>query len=316
MSLFQLKDWWSTKIGENEEFDGNHLATGHLNSDIPEENYIIIGSYLGYLRIYNPSEGNFKIEQLLFEKNFECPIIQILVGKFNPTSMNELCVAVLFFKKIEIYSFTFSKNGVQEKKVSQNNLKRNAYRMINGNFGGAKNFQNICIESCDGMLMIYEQDKLSFLVQIDNFILPSPLEYFPVIDSFILQNSCCELESFKYATISTNYSETNNEAIQSDWSLNLGEQAQKIEKFKKNKNVCDLIVLTESMIFIISQNGSINKQKKLEYQASTFIVYNENNKLGHDSATGETIPAIFLIVSSFTHHIMIYKDFELLWAAK
>ena len=35
-----------------------------------------------------------------------------------------------------------------------------------------------------------------------------------------------------------------------------------------------------------------------------------------DSDTGKMIKPFSCIISSFTHHLMVYKEFNLIWAAK
>lgn len=87
MSLFKVRDLWSTQCGKDELFDCNSL----LASDILGQNYdfIIVGSHSGCLRIYSPqfvsqSEeyGNFKPIDLLIEIQLDQPILQLAIGKF------------------------------------------------------------------------------------------------------------------------------------------------------------------------------------------------------------------------------------------
>ena len=83
MSIFQTKAWWSTKVGANEEFDHNHLCLAELNPSEPNQSYIIIGSFSGFLRIYDPKRRNYKIEDLIYETDLKNPIIQIITGRFT-----------------------------------------------------------------------------------------------------------------------------------------------------------------------------------------------------------------------------------------
>ena len=53
MSIFQNKEWWSTRVGENEEFDPNHLCVANIDNSENDET-IIVGSYSGKLRLYKP----------------------------------------------------------------------------------------------------------------------------------------------------------------------------------------------------------------------------------------------------------------------
>jgi hypothetical protein len=54
MSIFQNKEWWSTKVGENEEFDPNHLCVANINNSDKLDQVIIVGSYQGKIRVYSP----------------------------------------------------------------------------------------------------------------------------------------------------------------------------------------------------------------------------------------------------------------------
>jgi len=54
MSIFQNKEWWSTRVGENEEFDPNHLCVANIDNAQNATQKIIVGSYSGKLRVYKP----------------------------------------------------------------------------------------------------------------------------------------------------------------------------------------------------------------------------------------------------------------------
>ena len=82
MSIFQNKTWWSTKVGENEEFDPNHLCVCSINPKTPEDQVIIVGSFSGKIRVFKPQKRDFKLSDQLFAKDFKEPILQILCGRF------------------------------------------------------------------------------------------------------------------------------------------------------------------------------------------------------------------------------------------
>ncbi|ESP00953.1 hypothetical protein LOTGIDRAFT_176459, partial [Lottia gigantea] len=71
---------------------------------------IIIGSFHGILRIYNPHPkktesgwSGFKTEDVIVEQAFQQPILQVEVGKFSSvTESNQL--AVLHPRKLAVYS--------------------------------------------------------------------------------------------------------------------------------------------------------------------------------------------------------------------
>lgn len=43
MSIFQIKEVWSAKVGNGEEFDGNSVCLGNIDNAQPAENKIIVG---------------------------------------------------------------------------------------------------------------------------------------------------------------------------------------------------------------------------------------------------------------------------------
>lgn len=86
MSLFKARECWITQCSIDENFDVGNLLVATLNSD---NDYIIIGSHSGVLRVYQPSllrnndeklEG-YKPTDLLIEKQLPCPILQICRGR-------------------------------------------------------------------------------------------------------------------------------------------------------------------------------------------------------------------------------------------
>lgn len=64
--------------------------------------------------------------------------------------------------------------------------------------------------------------------------------------------------------------------------------------------------------------GRIRSQKKLDYPAASVVVnnYPEGREEVQDPASNETLTSLNLLISSFTHHLMVYREFRLNWAAK
>ncbi|KAJ7401328.1 protein PTHB1 isoform X3 [Pitangus sulphuratus] len=59
----------------------------------------------------------------------------------------------------------------------------------------------ICIQSMDGMLMLFEQESYAFGRFLPGFLLPGPLAYSSRTDSFITVSSCQQVESYKYQVL-------------------------------------------------------------------------------------------------------------------
>ncbi|KRX10421.1 hypothetical protein PPERSA_10520 [Pseudocohnilembus persalinus] len=270
MSLFQAKEWWGKRLASNEEFDDRHLLVMNIDNNEKNNENIVIGSFQGYLRIFSPQKGEYKVTHLLFEHNFNEPIIQVGGGELLSFT-NQNAVAVLLFKKLIVIQFANSITGMQHKVVYQHGLERNAYNMVIGKFG--KNQKDyICIQSCDGMISIYEHEQLT-----------------------CTQNIKC------------------------DWRVNLGEQSLGIECIQRAQGIFDYVVLSEESMFIITQEGFIRSQKKFEYPCANFVIIDtpqKKNQLYIDKGTEQMISPLTIAISSYTHNLLIYENFKLLWATK
>lgn len=130
MTLFSLREFWSTNCGHEEEFDKtsmcisnidnsadgfgifkfNHFIDFIFNSIFFIKDKIIIGSYNGILRIYkveinsenNTEQNLYQISDLLLEVDLKEPILQVSYG-FLLTSAN-IQLAVLHPNQLCVYS--------------------------------------------------------------------------------------------------------------------------------------------------------------------------------------------------------------------
>ncbi|XP_048195445.1 protein PTHB1 isoform X4 [Perognathus longimembris pacificus] len=270
MSLFKARDWWSTVLGEKEEFDQGCLCLADVDNSGNGQDKIIVGSFMGYLRIFNPHPVKMgdgaQPEDLLLEVHLREPILQVEVGKFvSGTEM--LHLAVLHTRKLCVYAVSGTLGNVEHGNQYQitlmyeHHLQRTACNMTYGPFGGVKGRDLICIQSVDGMLMVFEQESFAFGRFLPGSLLPGPLVYSPRTDSFITVSSCRQVESYKYqvlafATDADKRQETDQQKLGSgkrlivDWTLNIGEQA------------LDICVVSfgpsASSLFVLVSEGTIN----------------------------------------------------------
>lgn len=85
MSLFRAREWWSAKLGEQEEFDRGSMALGNVDNDSDNTQVkIVTGSFQGMLRVHHPQQPYFRIEDLLLEQDLGAPILQVTVGRLIP----------------------------------------------------------------------------------------------------------------------------------------------------------------------------------------------------------------------------------------
>ena len=102
MSVFQLNDWWTVQVSSTEEFDHGSMCVGNVDNAYPAMDKIVVGSLAGMLRIYSPTKPVYRIEDLVIEEDLGAPILQLLMGKFIP-STDSLGLAVLHPRKLSVY---------------------------------------------------------------------------------------------------------------------------------------------------------------------------------------------------------------------
>ncbi|XP_040445439.1 protein PTHB1 isoform X2 [Falco naumanni] len=325
MSLFKARDWWSTILGEKEEFDLGCLCVADVDNSGSGQDKIIVGSYMGYLRIFNPHPvkpgDEVQPEDLLLEVQLREPILQVEVGKFV-SGTEGLHLAVLHCRKLCVYAVSGTLGNVEHgnqyqiKLMYEHNLQRTACNMTYGPFGGVKGRDLICIQSMDGMLMLFEQESYAFGRFLPGFLLPGPLTYSSRTDSFITVSSCRQVESYKYqvlafATDADERQETEQQKLSSgkrlavDWVLNIGEQALDICVVSFNQAVSSVFVLGERNFFCLKDNGQIRFMKKLDYNPSCFIPY--------CSVKEGTINTL---IANHSKMLNVYQDVTLKWATQ
>uniref|UniRef100_A0A8B9QXE4 Bardet-Biedl syndrome 9 n=1 Tax=Apteryx owenii TaxID=8824 RepID=A0A8B9QXE4_APTOW len=329
MSLFKARDWWSTVLGEKEEFDQGCLCVADVVNSGQDK--IIVGSYMGYLRIFNPHPtkpgDGVQAGDLLLEVQLREPILQVEVGKFV-SGTEVLHLAVLHCRKLCVYAVSGTLGNVEHgnqyqiKLMYEHNLQRTACNMTYGPFGGIKGRDLICIQSMDGMLMLFEQESYAFGRFLPGFLLPGPLTYSSRTDSFITVSSCRQVESYKYQVLAfatdaderqenRNRKETEQQKLSSgkrlvvDWVLNIGEQALDICIVSFNQAVSSVFVLGERNFFCLKDNGQIRFMKKLDCSPSCFLPY--------CSVTEGTINTL---VGNHNNMLHVYQDVTLKWATQ
>ncbi|XP_068179046.1 protein PTHB1 isoform X2 [Antennarius striatus] len=325
MSLFKARDWWSAVLGEGEEFDQGCLCVGDVDNGGSGHDKLVVGSYMGMLRIFSPhsskSGEEVPAEAQLLEVQLQNAIIQVEVGKF--VSCSELLhLAVLHPRKLSVYSVSGTAGNVEHgdqyqlKPVYEHNLQRTACNMTYGTFGGVTGHHSLCIQSMDGMLMFFEQDSYSFGRFLPGFLLPGPLVYNPRTDSFLTVSSSRQLESYKYETLAVATEaesrqdpdlplKTGGKRLTPDWTFVLGEHALDISVPSFSHSSSSIFVLGERNLYCFRDNGQMCFMKKLEFNPSSFLPY-----------ASVTDGSTHLLLGNHTNMLQVYQDVTLRWAAQ
>ncbi|XP_061632773.1 protein PTHB1 isoform X2 [Phyllopteryx taeniolatus] len=327
MSLFKARDWWSTALGEGEEFDHGCVCVGDVDNSGTGHDKVVVGSYMGMLRIFSPHPakptegGQGSAEAQLLEVHLQNAIIQVELGKFVSCS-DLLHLAVLHPRKLSVFSVLGTAGNVEHgdqyqiKLVYEHNLQRTACNMTYGTFGGVTGHHSLCIQSMDGMLMFFEQDSYTFGRFLPGFLLPGPLAYNSRTDSFLTVSSARQLESYKYETLAVATEaenrqdpdqplKTGGKRLTPDWTLILGEQALDISVPSFSHSPSSIFVLGERNLYCLRDNGVIYFMKKMEFNPSCFLPY--------VSLTDGTTN---LLLGNHTNMLLVYQDVTLKWAAQ
>ncbi|RXN22946.1 PTHB1 isoform X2 [Labeo rohita] len=325
MSLFKARDWWASVLGEGEEFDQGCLCVGDVDNSGSGYDKIVVGSFMGMLRIFSPHPAKpdepTEADTQLMEVQFPDPIIQVEMGKF--VSCSELLhLAVLHPRKLSVYAVSGTAGNVEHgdqyqlRLVYEHNLQRTACNMTYGPFGGVTGHHFICIQSMDGMLMFFEQETYAFGRFLPGFLLPGPLSYCIRTDSFITVSSTRQVECYRYETLavatdadtrqdSDQQSKSSGKRLTADWTLVLGEEALDICVPNTSSAMSSIFVLGERNFFCLKDNGQIRFMKKLEFNPSCFLPYGSVSE-------GSTN----VLMCNHNNMLLVYQDVTLKWAAQ
>lgn len=353
MSLFQAREWWSHRIDADEEFDAGGLAVGNVDNDPSRADKIVTGSLSGLLRIFMPRQQDYQVEDLKLEEDLGAPILQLTIGRFLPgTSANGL--AVLHPRKLVVYSVSgeggvgaaasfFKLTRVYEHSLGVAGLHFTAFNMTSGPFGNASGRDYICVQSMDGQLSFYEQDRASFTRQLERCLVPGPICYVAKTDSIVLATCEMTVESYKYQALAAaslaHPTERKEESVEGgasggagsgagkggagrmlkvDWSVNIGEHVFAITAGRCSKGLrpsqVDIVVVGEHTLFCLKESGSssFRLQKRLDYHPAAVTMYTRPGPVDERDRD----PFHNLIVATHTSQLMVYKETTLLWAAR
>eukprot|EP00913_Durusdinium_trenchii_P004632 g4301.t1 len=326
MSLFQAREWWSTQVSEDEEFDVGCLCVANVDNEPTGANKIIMGSYQGMLRMYYPKQKEYKIEDLILESNVEAPILQIEAGRFVQGS-RDTCMSLLHPMKLSVYMVSAVSSGSSVNYYSmvpayEHKLLRPAFNMCYGSFGGVKDRDYFCIQSLDGVLSFFEQESFAFSRMISaSFLVPGPICYVPKIDSFVICTNAMCIEAYRYQALKLCFG---IEVVRFTRSLSASQQEilvvgeQTVFTLKEILLVSDDTTVSMGLrgrLFehshLRQDSGGIRLQKRLaEYGITASIAY----KMPAESP--DALANHNLILGTNTGHLLILKEMQLVWCAR
>ncbi|OQR94210.1 hypothetical protein THRCLA_08223 [Thraustotheca clavata] len=335
MSLFQAREWWAVSAGIQEEYTHGAIALGNVDNDTEHRHLkIVVGSLHGMLRVYYPTQAEFKIEHLLLEEQLEHPILQVEVGNFIP-HCKLLGIAVLHPKMLVVYMLEgvggsgmaasyFKLTKKYEHHLGIDGEHFTAYNMTFGHFGGARDQDQLVVQALDGRLQFFELDRFAFMQQLSTCLVPGVLAYAESIDSILTASSDLCIECYRYQILATSLLKkkknddedakgvTAAKSLHAEWRTNLGETVLdiKLGRFSTLSKSFDIVVLCEFTLFCLRPSGEIIFQKRLGFHPSAATLYLTDSRSDDESSSQCNI-----ILGTHAKQWMIYNGANLIWSA-
>lgn len=210
-----------------------------------------------------------------------------------------------------------------------------AFNMIHGPFGSTASARSdrdhLCVQSLDGRLQFFEQDRFAFLLPLNSSFVPGAICYAPGMDAVIAATSDLQLECYRYqvlASASLKKKKANAldvdehpeaaggtaKLIHCEWKLNLGETILDIRigrcYAQENASTFDVIVLGEFTLFGIKPHGEICMQKRLGFHPSAMCLYPRSPTRNAESGGMDN-----LLIASHSKLWTVFKEKTLVWSA-
>lgn len=221
-SLFQLCEYWSTSLPDS-ECSPSAFIVGNVDNEGADK--IVIGTFSGKLQVWKPSSSESDPNDLLYERQFEEPILQLICAEFEEVTdgMRENLLAILFPHKIvfaRLFRLTetikFPENeGCEKENVVlfyfynfeiyfEAELTHSSFNMTAGKFGRASNLL-VCVQGLDGYLSFVDPHKVLFcgFLPSNQFLIPGHLGYAADRDLLITNNSSMFLMCYSFPSIFT-----------------------------------------------------------------------------------------------------------------
>ncbi len=326
MSIFQLRDKWTTRVGDNEEFDAASIWVGNVDNAMPATDKIVVGSFNGFLRVYAPALRAFRVDDLLLERNMQAAIYQVVgigSGLSMATGGEAIQLAVLHSRRLLVFTVVTEKAGASLKLAYEIPLKRNAFNFCAGRFGGATK-ELLCIQSVDGSLQFNDANSVLFNVGLPDFILPGCLCYNSYTDSIIIANGSLELEVYKYSSLGAfaNSSKAETKKLAPENAVVVGETVLELRYLRspsQDGRGGELLVLTLQHVLCYDDNCFILSQHRLDYTPTCMQVYAYFEKGTHTGAavgSNSELLEKWTLMGSASRHLLVYKGVSTEWASQ
>ena len=312
------------------------MCVGNVSNDRSGDVQIVVGSYSGMLRVFQPRQRDYNVQDLLLEQSLGAPILHVAIGRFAPAGSMDFALAVLLPRRLVVFALVEANGATTLKEHYAHEMERTAANLCYGPFGqqaglGAQQRalpDEICVQSMDGCLHFFKQELAAFHRYLPSFLLPGPLIYIPVLQTFVTANSQMMVCGYKHNALAASSSEkmadlpagaapaenaAGGKRVQSSWEANVGEHVLDIKVGRWTSSLgpgqVDVLVLGEHTLFCLTDTGEIRTQKRLEYGPQTLCPFPRT--LDRDGVPLDSL----LLASNSPAKVYVYSDEKLEWVA-
>ncbi|KAI3379645.1 hypothetical protein SNEBB_009966 [Seison nebaliae] len=265
MTLFNLINLWSVKA----DVDSDVISHAVLHQN-ERHCFLATGFMNGKICIHSPESikddetEQSSVNDLLVEKDLsnDGPLLDLSFGNFTG-DVNDISLAVLQSKILTIFRLIKSElaNGIFCLEAEHTNqFKHDAYNFCTGYFGRNKYKEFICVQSIDGLLLIYCQGTFHFQNFLPKFLIPGPITYLPSNDMIATISTAYCVEAYRYQDLAMCTSEEGKDegkVLQCNWSLNIGEYAIDLYSIDMENSKHQILILGEQNLFMANDEGKL-----------------------------------------------------------
>ena len=211
MSLFQAREWWTHKSDHPDECDRYSFAVCNIDNALPPNNTdkIVVGTFSGFVRIYQPRQSGFKIDDLMLETRLDEPIIQVECGRYSSQSPR-MCLAVLHPKRIVVFAVQTVNVSAERataatapaytelNKLYEHKLGDPAYNMLSL---PSSTRDTLLVQSIDCRISVFEAETYAFSKVIGHSIAPQPMAFVKGIDAIVIASTAYTVDCYRYSAL-------------------------------------------------------------------------------------------------------------------
>ncbi|KAH7727683.1 hypothetical protein AAVH_04727 [Aphelenchoides avenae] len=241
---------------------------------------------------------------VIVEKQLSAPVLQVVVGKFLSNYDSPL-IATLHPRGLAYHRLvTDTEESFKLDKIFEHKIRGSpAFNMCQGNFGRSYSEQ-ICIQSLNCTLSIYEGENHVLTREISQAIHPGPIQYTPYSES-MLTGSGGYLSSIRYNVLTAASTSAQGKKLNTDWTLNLGDTALDIAVMGILPIQPSILVLCKRALYCMTHGGTPRFIIRLQCAALCLMVYNSVSDAG-----------IQLCIGTSTKTLLFYHDTTVVWSAQ